>query len=179
MAPAVAPSSPAAASPPAATVPNSTNGPPTPAPPPNSSEAAGDTCKSPNTREIVVCGERRQPYRLDPSIMEANRHSESNSRTASSATPVAQAVCSASPMGCGKGLDSLDLANVALVVGMMTVRAAEGKDWTGAFKTGGPDEYQLYRQAKQEREEADAERAARNVKRKAEEAERAHAQTAN
>jgi hypothetical protein len=61
-------------------------------------------------------------------------------------------------MGCGTGLEGMDLANVAIVAGTMAIKAAKGEDWTKAFKTGGPDEYQLYLQAKQEREAREAER---------------------
>jgi len=150
----------------------------TPAPTPSqvptkSPEAA---CPSHDTRNIVVCGQRRQPYRLDPSVMEAGREAESNSRSATSATPSAQAACSAAPMGCTKDLRSLDLANVAIVLGTAAVSAAKGDDWTKAFRPGGPDEYQLYQQAKRRREAEAAERAAAEVKRKAEAHEReAHA----
>lgn len=133
-------------------------------------------CPSHDARNIVVCAQRQRPYRLDPSVMEAGRQAESNSRSATSATPSAQAVCSASPTGCTKDLRSLDLANVALVVGTTAVRAAKGDDWTKVFRPGGPDEYQLYQQAKRRREAEAGERAAAEVKRKAEANERgAHA----
>jgi hypothetical protein len=79
-------------------------------------------------------------------------------------------------MGCTKDLSSLDLANVAVVVGTTAIRAARGDDWTKAFRTGGPDQYQLYRQARRRREAEAEERAAAEVKRKAEAQEReAHA----
>jgi len=150
---------------------NSPNGPPAPEGHRKSPEAAGSACGSQDTRNIMVCGERRQPYRLDPSVMKAGREAESNSRSATAPMPPAQAACSASKTGC-EGFGSLDLANVAVVVGTMAIRAAKGKDWTRAFRVGGPNEYQLYQQSKQRREAADAERAAAEVKRKAEEAER-------
>ncbi|MEA3058875.1 MAG: hypothetical protein QOE50_287 [Sphingomonadales bacterium] len=178
--PAVAASAQATASPPAETGPNSTNGPPAPARPRKSADGGNGACQSQDTRNIIVCGQRRQGYRIDPSVTEANREADSNSRSATSATPAAQAVCAASPMGCGKGLEGLDLANVAVVAATMGVRAVKGKDWARAFKTGGTDEYQLYQQAKQRREAEDAERAAAKVKMKAREAEsEAHAAEAS
>jgi hypothetical protein len=70
-------------------------------------------------------------------------------------------------MGCGKGLDSLDLANVGLVVGTMAVKAATGKDWAEPLQPAGPGEYQRYREAKQMREEREANRAARALRDKA------------
>jgi hypothetical protein len=142
-------------------------------------ELSGAACPSHDARNIVVCGQRRQPYRLDPSVMETGREVESNSRSATSAMPTAQAACSASPMGCTKDLRSLDLANVAVVIGTTVARAAKGDDWAKVFRPGGPGEYQLYQQAKRRREAEAEERAAAEVKRKAEAQEReAHATSA-
>ena len=129
-------------------------------------------CPSTNPENIVVCAQRGRAYRIDPNISEAQQQVDANSQAATSAMPAAQANCSQSPAGCGKGLESLDLANVAFVAGTMAVRAAKGEDWRRALRTGGPDEYQLYRQAKQRREALEAERAAAAMRKKAEEAER-------
>jgi hypothetical protein len=103
--------------------------------------------------------------------MKAGEEVKNNSRSATSAVPAAQAACSSSPMGCTKNLGSLDLANVAIVAGTAAVRAAKGEDWAKVFRPGGPDEYQLYQQAKLRREAEAEERAAAEVKRKAEEQE--------
>jgi hypothetical protein len=149
-----------------------TNSPPTPMASQAPSRSSDAACPSQDPRNIMVCGQRRQPYRLDPSVMEAGRKAESNSRSATSAMPSAQAACSASPMGCTKDLSSLDLANVAVVVGTTAIRAARGDDWTKAFRTGGPDQYQLYRQAKRRRDAEAEQQAAAEAKRKAEEEER-------
>ena len=139
-------------------------------------DGADRTCVSPNPRNILVCGKRGQEYRVDPDVMQANREVQTNERSATSATPPAQAVCSRQPVrpppGCGEGLGSLDLVNVAIVVGTTAVRAAKGEDWKGIFRPGGADEYQLYQQAKRERDARDAERAAAAVRAKAREAER-------
>jgi hypothetical protein len=139
---------------------NPAHGPPASAPPRKTGDAADEGCHSENPREIVVCAERRRGYRLDPRVMDAAREAKSGSASATSPMPVAQATCAAQPMGCGKGLEGLDLANVALVGTTMAVRAAEGKDWKGAFKKGRPDEYQLYLEAKKRREAHEAARAA-------------------
>ena len=130
------------------------------APPETKLQVVEENCKSRDPDEIVVCAEKPEGYRIDPSVMEAQREAENASRSASAAIPAAQASCSASPFGCGTGLEGLDLLNVAVVVGTMAVRAAKGEDWTKPFKTGGPDEYQLYKQAKERREAHDAERKA-------------------
>jgi hypothetical protein len=138
-------------------------GPPAPAPARKTARSPGEGCQPKDARDIVVCAQRRQAYRLDPSIVDAERQGERIDRSATSAMPAAQASCAASPMGCGKGLESLDVANVALVVGKAAVRAAKGKDWASALRTGGPDEYQLYLQAKRQREAREEEQAAAAV----------------
>jgi len=123
-------------------------GPPAPAP----TRTAADPCKSPDSRDIVVCAERKQALRLEPDIVNAQRQAEQAQRSATATMPAAQASCSASPQGCGTGLAGLDLANVAIVVATSAVKAARGEDWTKVLKPGGPDEYQLYLKAKKERE---------------------------
>jgi hypothetical protein len=147
--------------------PVSTDALPAPAPP-QVHTGADAACQSEDARNIVVCGQRREQYRLDPSVMKAREEVKSNRRSATSATPAAQAACSSSPMGCTKDLKSLDLANLAVVVGTAAVRAAKGEDWAKVFRPGGPDEYQLYQQAKQRRDIAAEARAAAGAKRKAE-----------
>ena len=148
----------------------------TPPPAPSPAEASEAACASRDARDIVVCGQRRQSFRLDPSVVEGKQQEDSNSRSATSAVPSAQAACSASKIGCTKDLRSLDLANVGLVAATTAIRAARGEDWTRVFKPGGPDEYELYRQAKRRHEAEAEESAAAEVKRNAEAQERhAHA----
>lgn len=120
---------------------------------------ADDPCHSQDPQDIVVCAQRRQAYRLDPNVTNASRASEILSRNATAAVPPAEAICASSPPGCGKGLESLDLANVALVVGTVALKAAKGEDWRKAFRVS-PDEYQLYVAAKNEREAREVERKA-------------------
>ncbi len=130
------------------------------------------TCSSSDPDAVVVCGNRQRAYRLDSGVVEAGRHAESNSRSATVSMPAAQAACAQSPGGCGIGLESLDLGNVAIVAVKGAVQAAEGNDWTRPFKPGGPNEYELYKQAKQRREAEAIEAAALRMKRRAEQAER-------
>src|SRR3954454_3879292 len=85
-------------------------------------------CTSQDAREVVVCSQQRRAFRLDPDISRASRQAQDNNRSATSPMPAAQASCAASPAGCGTGLESLDLINVALVVGTAAVRAAKGDD---------------------------------------------------
>jgi hypothetical protein len=139
---------------------------------PTSANAPNAACQSRDAKDIVVCAQRSQPYRLNPAVDEASRQVEANSRSPTAATPPAQAICSSQPSGCGNGLASLDLMNVAIVAATAGVRAATGKDWTKAIKTGGPDEYHLYKEAKGRREAEDTERAAAQLRAQAREAER-------
>ncbi|HEV2596535.1 MAG TPA: hypothetical protein VGU01_15195 [Sphingomicrobium sp.] len=131
---------------------------------PNTTARENGECDTPDARHIVVCAQRPQGYRLDPSVIEANREADVNHRSAGSRTPAAQSVCSSQPMGCGEGLGSLDLVNVAIVAGTIAVKAAKGEDWKKAFRVGGPDEYQLYQAAKRKREAEEADRAAARAK---------------
>lgn len=126
-------------------------GPPLPIPS-KTTKAPADPCRSQDSRDIVVCAQRKQGLRIDTDVVDARRQAEQNARSATATTPAAQANCSQSPQGCGTGLAGLDLANVALVVATTAVKAAKGEDWTKVLKPGGPDEYQLYLEAKRERE---------------------------
>lgn len=147
--------------------------------PPSVRKESAAPCAMQDARSITVCAQRRQGYRLDPSVMEASREVEQTNRSLSSPTPAAQAVCSSQTMGCGKGIESLDLANVALVVGTAALKAAKGESWQAAIKPGAADEYQLYRQAKRRHEALEEQRAAAKVRIEAKEAERKAASAAN
>ena len=153
------------------TSPTSNSAPPNQAPNQTTRDTSGAACSSQDAQNIVVCGQRQQPYRLDPSVMEAGYEAQINSRSANTAIPPAQAAC-ASANVCGKGPESIDWANVAAVAVTTAVRAAKGEDWARVFKPGGPDEYQLYRQAQQKRQTEVQERGAAEVKWRAEEEER-------
>src|SRR4051812_23094345 len=120
-------------------VPASTDALPAAAASPVPAEASDAGCRSQDARTITVCAQRRQPYRLDPDVMKAGAEAKSNSRSATSATPAAQAACSSSPMGCTKDLRSLDLANVAIVLGTAAVRAAKGADWSKVLRPAATD----------------------------------------
>lgn len=158
--PQTAPSTPAAARPPVAATSASTSRSQAPIVAPRESEAADGVCRSQDERDIVVCAQRRQGYRLDPSVMDAEREVKSSDRSASAPLPAAQAACSSQPTGCGTGLEGLDLANAAIVIGTAAIKAAKGEDWTRPFKMGSSDEYRLYLQAKQRREAQEEEKRA-------------------
>lgn len=130
-----------------------------PSPPP-----ADGKCASAETGAIVVCGSGPPPYRIDPDVTAGVRAAERDRADATAPVPAAQTACTRSPMGCGKGLEGLDLANVAVVAGTMAVKAARGHDWARPLRPAGPGEFQRYREAKQLREERAAVRAARRLR---------------
>lgn len=138
--------------------------PPTPVPVRTASQAPRSNCQSQDISDITVCAQRPQGYRLDPNVVDAERQADRARASASAALPPAQASCARSPMGCGTGLEGLDLANVAIVLGTTAVKAAEGQDWQGIFKKGGSNEYQLYLEAKEQREARKLEAQAAAVK---------------
>lgn len=156
--------------------PQPTHNPTVSSPAGKTSQAVEDACQSRNERDIVVCGQRGQAFRVDPDVMEANREVRTNQRSATSPVPPAQALCARPPVGppppCGNGLGSLDLANVAIVVGTTALKAAKGEDWKSIFRPSGPDEYQLYQEAKRRREAEDMARAAARLRTAAREADR-------
>ena len=125
---------------------------------------ADERCTSKQTGAIVVCGAGPQAYRIDPDVISAAEAGAQDRDAADAPVPAAQAACAHSPMGCSKGLDSLDLANVALVAGTMAVKAAQGEDWAKPLRHAGPDEYQRYQKAKQRRQERAADRAAQRLR---------------
>ena len=45
-------------------------------------QAVERTCQNRNARDIIVCGQRTQGYRVDPDITEANREVQTNERSA-------------------------------------------------------------------------------------------------
>jgi hypothetical protein len=133
---------------------------------PATGQAADPDCSSGNARVLVVCGQRRQGYRPDSSVLDAAGAEKRARESATSSTAQAQSICGTQPMGCAEGPAALDLANVARVVGTAAVQAAEGKDWKQPFEAG-PDEYQLYVQAKRRNAAAEAQRAAQAAKARA------------
>lgn len=132
--------------------------------------ASPPPCAKPDDGAILICGQGPQPYRLDPDVSAGSRAADRDHDQASARVPAAQAACAQSPMGCGKGLESLDLANVAFVAGSMAVSAATGGDWKKPLRPAGPGEYARYQEAKQHREELATARAARKLRDEAREA---------
>ena len=115
--------------------------------------APADGCVAPlpdaTTREIVICAQRPQGYRIDPAIMEAKRRVHNGGRLRPPETmrdTSCQVVGPANCIGAGAGINVI---GAAMVLGEMAARVAKGQEIGSIFKTTPtPTEYELYVQAK-------------------------------
>jgi len=137
--------------------PASSYGPPAPVPaqpkPAEKRAGAGCATQTPkaDTREIVVCAERPQGYRLDPDVIEAKREMRSGRRKPPERF-VDKTCATIGPMGC-RFEPGVNLVDAALTLATMVDRAAKGENVGRMFITDPqPDEYQLYLEAKRRRE---------------------------
>jgi hypothetical protein len=136
-----------------------------PAPKPAAKAAADEGCATPtasaSTREIVICAQRPNGYRLNPDVMEARKE-----RRQASAGRLKTPSEKAQVNGCSVGPNSCvptgpNLLAAAIGAATMAKRLAEGKEIGSMFNTTPQDdEYHLYLAAKQRREQREAEAAA-------------------
>lgn len=141
-------------------------GPDAPAPPkPAIAKPAGDACAtqtpSSSTRDIVICAQRPNGYRLNPDVMEA-RKEKREANAGRLKTPSEKAQVSGGCVGPNSCVPTgPNLLAVAIGAATMAKRLAEGKEIGSMFKTTPQDdEYHLYLAAKQRREQREAEAAA-------------------
>jgi hypothetical protein len=116
-----------------------------------------------NAREIVICAERPNGYRIDPDVLAARRAKKQalagrpkppNKMKDTSCTVVGPAPCMDQPM--------INLIGAALTAAEMAARLSRGQEIGSMFVTDPqPNEYQLYQQAKAEREAEEASKAAK------------------
>ena len=138
------------------------------APDPNSpARTAADACSprapATNSREIVICAERPNGYRIDPDVLEARRAKRQalagrpkppNTMKDRSCTVVGPAPCMDAPM--------INLLGAAATAAEMAARLARGQEIGSMFVTDPQEsEYQLYKEAKARREAEEAEKAAK------------------
>jgi len=129
-------------------------GPAPPAPPKPAAkppvEACADQQPNADTREIVICAQRPNGYRLDPDVMEARKESR-ESLAVRQKTPIEKMTINECAFSCYTG--SPDLLAAAIGAVAMAKRLAEGKEVGSMFVTRPqPDEYHRYLAAKQRRE---------------------------
>ncbi len=134
--------------------------------------AAVDACKptatkdvKDDTREIVVCAQKVEGFRIDPDVLKAQRIKKKN-KARGPERLVDNSCASVGPMGC-RGGAGINLVAAAITAATMLQRAASGGNVGEMFVTDPqPDEYKLYMQVKREREAAELE-AAEKAKTKA------------
>lgn len=110
--------------------------------------------------EIIVCAPRPQGYRLNPDVLEANR-AKRRGRPKRPERMNDTSCASTGPFGCTPGA-GIDLIGGAMVAATMVARAIRGENVGEMFITDPqPTEYELYVEAKRQREAEEAEAAAK------------------
>ncbi|MFL6785221.1 MAG: hypothetical protein ACJ8E0_03020 [Sphingomicrobium sp.] len=124
-----------------------------------------------NPNEIVVCAVKPQGFRIDPDVLTARKmKKEGNSgRPRNPHETFADHSCAnVGPMGC-RGTPAINLVNVAMTAANISERLAKGEEVGSVFVTDPhPTEYQLYQEAKRQRQAKEAQAAAARVKAAAE-----------
>jgi hypothetical protein len=141
-------------------------GPPEPAParPKPVKVASVDPCAavraSADSREIVICAQ--QGYRLNPDVMKAKRQAHNGGPPRRPENFKYNNCATVGPMGCmGQNQPMIDLVHAVSTLATMVQRLSSGQEIGSMFVTDPqPTEYQLYVQAKHEREAKEAEAAA-------------------
>jgi hypothetical protein len=119
----------------------------------------------PKSNEIVVCAVKPQGYRIDPDVLAAKRMKKKGDAGPPHNPHETYAArnCSVGPAGCQYG--GISLIAAAVTAATMVQKAVKGENVGKMFVTDPdhPSEYQLYQQAKREREEKEADAAAKAV----------------
>jgi len=116
----------------------------------------------PDGREIVICAPKPNGYRLDPDVIAARKlkkRSDSGRPTRPGPIAMQGTPCgTVGPAPCMTG--GINLMAAAITAATMAERLAEGKEIGSMFVTDPhPTEYQLYLEAKHEREAGEREKA--------------------
>jgi hypothetical protein len=112
-----------------------------------------------NQREIVICAQRPNGYRLNPDVMEAKREKrrgEGPPPGRPERSLAVQTPCMVGPEPCQSA--GINLVAAGITAATMVERAAKGENVGEMFITDPhPSEYQLYLMAKKRREAREAE----------------------
>jgi hypothetical protein len=134
------------------------------------SKQAQSECKTPavpdpNSREIIVCAVKPNGYRLDPDVVTANRLKKKGEsvRPRNPHESYADHSCATvGPMGC-RGQPTIDIFTAAAALATMAERLSEGQEIGSMFETTpAKGDYALYLEAKKQREETEADKAAKS-----------------
>jgi hypothetical protein len=114
------------------------------------------------SQEIVICAEKPQGYRINPDVLKAKRQKRSGGRPTRPG-PIAMKDNSCTVVGtapCIGMFTGINLLAAAATLGKMGDRLSKGEEIGSMFVTDPqPSEYQLYVEAKREREAKEAEKA--------------------
>jgi len=104
-------------------------------------------CPDSSPGEVLVCGRKTQRYRIDPSVLQAEREHDA----APAKPPVTADAAPASGCVGGRGQSCTGAGAVPLVgMAMVALKAAElavkGDDWRDAIRIH-EDEYRLYKES--------------------------------
>lgn len=127
-------------------------------------ECTNPPAPDPNSREIVVCAVKPNGYRLDPDVLAARRLKKKGEsvRPRNPHENYADHSCATvGPMGC-RGQPTIDIVTAAAALATMADRLSKGQEIGSMFETTpAKGEYQLYLEAKKQREAAEADKAAK------------------
>ena len=133
-----------------------------------------DARQASNERQIVICAQRPNGYRLNPDIMEAKRELKKGPPAPPLGRYSRPDCATVGPIPCTSA--GINLVGAALTAVMMAQRAVKGEDVGEMFVTDPhPDEYHLYLMAKARREQEQAEAAAKKARAEAQAKARAKA----
>jgi len=137
---------------------------PAAAPATEASRECSPSVPDPNSREIVVCAVKPDGYRLDPDILAAKRAKKKGEsiRPRNPHENFADHSCATiGPMGC-RGQVTVDAFTAAAVLAQMAARLSQGQAIGPMFRTQPTaGEYQLYLEAKKQREAEEMDKAAK------------------
>jgi hypothetical protein len=127
--------------------------------PPAAEESCKDAELSGNQREIVICAQRPNGYRINPDVMQAKREAHNGGAPRRPDNYLYPTCGTVGPAPCFSA--GINIIAAALTAAEMAKRLAEGKEIGSMFKTGHElSEYELYLEAKRNREAREAEAAA-------------------
>ena len=110
-----------------------------------------------DSREIVVCAQRPQGYRLNRDVMEAHREKHSAGRPTPRETMKDDSCRTVGPMGCIGDGAGINVLAAAATLARMADRLSKGEEIGSMFETTpDPTEYDLYVAAKKRREAEEA-----------------------
>jgi hypothetical protein len=136
-----------------------------PAPIKTAEQQCAQQTHDPKSEEIVVCAIKPQGYRIDPDVLAARRMKKKGEagRPHNPHETYAARNCAVGPAGCQYG--GVNLVAAAVTAATMIEKAVKGENVGKMFVTepDHPSEYQLYQQAKHEREEKESDASAKAV----------------